>query len=174
MRLFIAMLFDAHTQNVFSEMQEKLTGTGRRVLKDNLHLTLRFLGEGDAQDVERVCDAMQKACDVRPFSLRCKGINCFKPSKKGRLIYAQIGGDATLYVLQAQLEQKLREKGFAKAEERFIPHVTLCREYQGELAKHIEEFPFVAERVALMESRQDQGVLRYHPIFVKQLTGGDE
>lgn len=174
MRLFIAMMLDAHTQDAFFRMQEKLGGAGRHVVKDNLHLTLRFLGEGDADDVKSVAEAIDTACNFQPFYLCCKGINCFTPCKGGRLVYAEISGDAALYVMQAQLERKLREKGFAKADKRFLPHVTLCREYEGAFVQCKEEFPFVAERVALMESRRDQGVLRYHPLFVKRLTGGDE
>jgi 2'-5' RNA ligase len=92
-----------------------------------LHLTLRFIGEVD----ERLYNAI-KTClaeiSESPFSLTLQGVGCFPPKRPPRVLWVGIESNETLLGLAEKTERVLVEKTGVEPEKRkFSPHITIAR-----------------------------------------------
>jgi len=121
------------------------------VPEDNLHLTLKFLGEVVDRDVPAVCRAIRNVCQaVSPFTMEFAGAGGFPTSDRPRVIWAGIteGGEA-LAELVTQLETELAGLGFKPEPRDYRPHLTLGRVKSSSRAASEE----VVDRVKRYEKR---------------------
>jgi len=125
MRLFIALsLPDA--------LREKLCGLcsglpgARWVAPENLHLTLRFIGEVDGHDAEDI-DAALSGIRFPRFPLTLSGVGEFGDGKRLRSVWVGVEANEMLERLQAKVEQAVRRAGQPPEKRKFKPHVTLAR-----------------------------------------------
>ncbi len=97
---------------------------------ENIHLTLKFLGDVDDSELNDVCRAaMQVAADIEPFDFSITGLSCQPTAgRQLRMIWAgvddQSGGLASL---NAALEDAMETLGFPREHRKFSPHLTLGR-----------------------------------------------
>jgi len=103
------------------------------VPEDNLHLTLKFLGEVIDRDVPAVCQAIRNVCQqIDPFALEFAGAGGFPTSDRPRVIWAGIvDGGESLISLVAALETELAKLGFKPEPRDYRPHLTLGRVKSG-------------------------------------------
>lgn len=96
---------------------------------DNIHLTLRFLGDTTAGQQRYLIDRLAAAAQAwSPFALATGGLGCFPNCRAPRVVWQGVGGDlAALTALQAEVERLVQEVGFAAEERAFSPHLTLAR-----------------------------------------------
>jgi len=146
-RSFIA--FDIDNPKVLqrlSEAQEVLAKTGADlslVKPQNIHITLRFLGDVTLSMVEKIDKEMQSVV-FKPFDVEIKGVGAFPNVKYARVVWAGIqqGADELRAVFD-QLEPRLRQLGFAPDSKGFSPHLTIARVRSGRnkdaLAKSVSE-----------------------------------
>ena len=116
------------------------------VAAENIHLTLKFLGEIDEETAAGVrgamCEVGRAAAWGGGLRLGVGGLGYFPPRGAPRVIWAGVtdGADAVCR-LQARLERELAGLGF-EPERRFVPHLTLGRVKSsrggGELVSAIE------------------------------------
>ncbi len=132
MRAFIAMELPGAIRESLMSLRERLRRSGAKaswVHPDNMHLTLRFLGEVDQDAINALCallEAEYRNCG--PVTLAVAGVGGFPNRRKPSVVWAGIeilSGD--LMVLQAHAEQAARSIGLAPEEKPFHPHVTLAR-----------------------------------------------
>ena len=146
-RSFIA--FDIEEPSVLeriTEMQKILAETGANlkfVKPENVHITLRFLGNITSSMVDRIYEGMQKI-QFTPFNVRIRGVGAFPKLRYPRVVWAGIGeGVNQLREIFEQLEPSLRSLGFAPDSKGFSPHLTIARVKSGrnkaELIKCLEE-----------------------------------
>lgn len=146
-RSFIA--FDLESESVRSrlgEMQSLLVRTGadlKPVEPENIHVTIRFLGNIAPSMVERIHEEMQRVQFV-PFEVNIHGVGAFPDVRYPRVCWAGITqGADQLRGIFSQLEPRLRSLGFAPDSKGFSPHLTIARVKSGrnkvELAKFISE-----------------------------------
>lgn len=93
---------------------------------ENLHLTLRYIGEiseGDAHDVH---DALM-GVRCPSFELSFSGVGHFSTGDEVRVLWAGVDKSDELMKLQRNIESALVRMGFPPEERRFRPHVTLAR-----------------------------------------------
>lgn len=182
MRTFIAIdLPDAIKQRVADQQRRlerqlgeaQLAGCVLWTAPTNLHLTLRFLGESNAQQVAQLQATLTSvASSCTPMALAPGGLDCFPNFRRPNIVWLAFGGDlASLMALQLACAQGARAAGFALEERPFTPHLTIGRmrravagaELQrcGELLRRLADtaahgktalHPFTADRVTLMES----------------------
>jgi 2'-5' RNA ligase len=97
--------------------------------RDNLHLTLRFLGGIDASLVDRVATTLaEAAAGVAAFDLEVRDLGAFPAGTRPRVLWAGIGaGAAETSALAARLDATLAPLGFASESRPFSAHVTLAR-----------------------------------------------
>jgi 2'-5' RNA ligase len=126
-RLFVAI-------DIPEEIKAQLGGlktavpTARWVNPANFHLTLRFIGEIDAERVEPVQTALASV-QGQPFDLRFVGVGRFPPSAKKapRVLWAGLAPQPHLMTLQQRVETALEPVGFKPEARGFNPHITLAR-----------------------------------------------
>jgi 2'-5' RNA ligase len=99
------------------------------VSPDNVHLTLRFLGEISGEHVADISSIMEEvARGFPPFTFSLRGLGAFPHAARPRVLWVGIGeGSDRLYSLQKQLEEGLVLKGFDPQDKDFKPHLTLAR-----------------------------------------------
>ena len=150
MRLFIAVKPGEGFTRALAEAQERLKSAGVRgnyTKKENLHITLAFIGE--YSDPARVLGVMQKV-PFTPFRIAPEGTGSF-----GGVLWAGIKGGAALAAYTKRLRAALAENGIPFDKKPFSPHITLLREPRGELPGiALSPAEFTARRVSLFRSER--------------------
>jgi 2'-5' RNA ligase len=100
------------------------------VQPDQMHLTLKFLGELQERDVVDVCRVVaEAAAAIEPFEITFRGLGAFPSLEQPKTLWLGVSlGAEELTELQAAIEEGLhREMRFAKERRLFTPHLTLGR-----------------------------------------------
>lgn len=131
-RSFIAIDFPDETRKALEDIQKELkqSGAGVRWIKpSSIHLTLRFLGNIHAAQVEEIARAVaQEIRDQPPITLRPAGLGAFPSLRKPRVIWIGMEGEVQrLTGIQARVETALEVLGFAREKRSFRPHLTIGR-----------------------------------------------
>ncbi len=97
----------------------------RLVAPENMHLTLKFLGEIDEKQVPQLVELLE-GIDLAPFQVTLKGVGVFPSERFVRV--AWVGGESPeIMELQKEVEEKAAGLGFKREREVYIPHLTLAR-----------------------------------------------
>ena len=107
--------------------------------EDNLHLTLKFLGNVPVADIPKVSDAVTSATkSVSSFELTFSSCGTFPPQGRPGVLWicAQASG---LPILHAAIENGLAEVGFPRESRPFRPHLTIARLRQSQGARQLAE-----------------------------------
>ena len=95
---------------------------------DNLHLTLKFLGETDLALVPRISDCMETAAvEHESFSMQVVGLGAFPHVRRPSVIWVGLQGAEPLVEIAGELDRLLLPLGFAQERRAFHPHVTVAR-----------------------------------------------
>lgn len=173
MRLFIAVPFAPPVQEALAAVGRQLSDLaekGRFVHKENLHLTLKFLGEVAPDRVAPLTAALARHVDGMPrFSLALGGLGTFGRHQPLRVVWLGLTGDlAALQHLYRTVEQAVQVAGFPAEQRPFTPHITLARDVAVEAAVltrlSVPVCRFSATQVALMSSAVSGGRRRYTPL----------
>lgn len=137
-RAFIAIDLPANIRSSLGEAQDILKSFGFRVRwvrPQNIHLTLKFLGNIDSDHVAKIIAAMtQTVDDFSGVSLFAREIGVFPNIRRPRIIWAGLDGKLeTLKNLQQTLEKHLGALGFPTETRAFKAHLTLGR-VKGKIA----------------------------------------
>ena len=114
---------------LISQLLEKInTIEGIRPVKHNqLHITLKFLGEVTNQQVMRINQLLEDI-SFEKIQLKFDRLGCFPHGKKPRVIWLGISeGDTELADLAKIIEKRLVSIGFPREKRKFSPHLTLGR-----------------------------------------------
>jgi 2'-5' RNA ligase len=93
--------------------------------REQLHLTLRFIGEVDGRDAAAIDDALGQIHGPK-FTLELKGVGEFG-GKTPRALWAGVANADDVVHLQRKIETALQRIGIDAEERKFKPHVTLAR-----------------------------------------------
>lgn len=124
MRLFVALALPDLIADNLLLLQGGVPGA-RWSQRDQLHLTLRFIGEVDGRDATAIDDALA-AIHAPRFTLELKGVGEFG-GKNPRALWAGVDDDAAVKHLQRKIESALQRIGLSAEERKFAPHITLAR-----------------------------------------------
>ena len=171
MRLFIGIKTQCGRHLVMLQEKLRQNGHGRFTHPENLHITLKFLGEVPPVKIGQIQRAMT-AVSAAPFRFECRGAVSFG---KSGIVAAGVGGDiAALKSLHEQLETEMEGCGFVRENRPYRPHVTLARQYRARSGIDIAAIPchpcaFTVNEIVLFESKRVDGRLVYEPVFGKKL-----
>jgi RNA 2',3'-cyclic 3'-phosphodiesterase len=130
-RLFVAIELPQEVRAHLSRVQERLRPLAPKAgwtNSNNLHVTLKFLGEVGDADVARLCETLSSVPAGQPVDLHADRVDCLPPCGPVRIIGAGIGGDVEpLKSLQAQIESACETLGFARERRIYRPHITIGR-----------------------------------------------
>jgi 2'-5' RNA ligase len=134
MRLFIAVELDdavlSAALETARELQHKVEGRVRAswIQPDNMHLTVRFIGEVEEDRAGAVLDVLRPPLGVPEFDLALGGCGAFPSSSRPRVFWIGIarGADA-LAAMHDEFNGRLELLGFAPEDRPFSAHLTLAR-----------------------------------------------
>ena len=131
-RCFIAIEIPKTIQNQLAQIQGTLRNQIEKaswVKPGNIHLTLKFLGDIDPDDLESIGKAIERVTSHhRSFSLRVGGLGAFPNFARPRVLWAgiKVGGNR-VSVLARDINAALSDCGFPLDTKKFNPHLTLAR-----------------------------------------------
>ena len=131
-RVFIAV--EIENEDVLRKLinfKDSLEATGAelKVVEDeNIHLTIRFIGEVPQDTVKMIQDKMKILKDIPAFTMYVKGVGAFPSVSRPRVIWAGIiSGIEQLKEIRRRIESDLRKLGIKPDTHEFVPHITLAR-----------------------------------------------
>ncbi|NQT12237.1 MAG: RNA 2',3'-cyclic phosphodiesterase [Planctomycetes bacterium] len=135
-RTFVAVKLDSAVCANAAELIEEFRSAGadaRWVDPENLHVTLKFLGDVDAREVHEVCRAVEDAVgEATPFELEIRGAGAFPNAERPRTVWLGVGAGAQeMVALNRQIEPPLEKLGYRREARRYQPHLTIGRVRRG-------------------------------------------
>ncbi|GJE54985.1 RNA 2',3'-cyclic phosphodiesterase [Methylobacterium thuringiense] len=164
-RLFTGLEIPADVVDRLSAFCGGLPGA-RWVDEDDLHITLRFLGDVDIDTANAVHALLEEARPRAPIAIELDGLAIFGGTKP-RAVYASVATNTELADLQAEHERIARHAGLDPEPRKFTPHVTLARLNRSTGAEAVAHYltqtgifsrvSFTARRAALFSARASRG-----------------
>lgn len=130
MRLFVALEIPLTARKNLSTLIASLraiTREPRWVRAENLHVTLKFLGEVAESKLAAVLTALGGIRSHQAVTLAVRGLGFFPNEKKPRVFWAGIEASSNLKTLAADIEGAMERCGIAREMREFSPHLTLAR-----------------------------------------------
>ncbi len=131
MRCFIALGLPHEIENRLRSLMEQLKPLSQAVkwvTPENLHLTLKFLGEADEDKVPEIIGALRDAtAGHKPFTLTAHGTGVFPNTSWPKVVWVGLGSEGVLPDLQSDIESAMEPLGFAPEKRAFSPHLTIGR-----------------------------------------------
>jgi len=129
-RLFIAIEIPENIRASFASLLKEFRSIApqlRWVRAENLHVTLKFLGETDSSKLGPLQNALSAVRSAEPAILDFRGLGFFPQEKRPRVFWAGMESSANLKSLAADIDQATHRLGFPLEERPFAPHLTLAR-----------------------------------------------
>jgi RNA 2',3'-cyclic 3'-phosphodiesterase len=132
LRTFLAIDFPSHIIEKINGIQKSLNNLGptniRWVKPENIHLTLKFLGNIELSRIQQIKNDMDAISnEYQPFHIKLKGIGAFPHWRQPRIIWIGIEKSEILILLANKLEMKMRALGCQREIRPFSPHLTIGR-----------------------------------------------
>lgn len=180
MRLFTAITFEEEIKDSLCDIMNKLrlfTERGSFTLRDNLHLTLNFIGETDNHKlVEQAINDAVSNPNINAFDLSFAGFGRFK-RRDGAICWIGVEKEDMLLRLQKELAVRLIDRGFNLEDQEYKPHLTLARRVrfndnfkERDFEAYIPNLRQHIKKISLMKSEHIKGRLTYTEIFYAQLN----
>jgi 2'-5' RNA ligase len=161
--------------DISNKLQQGIDVRAAWVPAENLHLTLRFLGEIKPELVKRIKQSCQNITDeLDSFVVSIDRVGAFPSTARPRVVWA--GGPATGHFLRLTeaVNRELSSVGFPAERNDPIPHITLAR-IKGRTHRSTAErirslkppagLKLSIDRIVLMQSRLGRNGASYTPIF---------
>lgn len=175
MRLFIAINFNQKISEQIEDIILRLKSQavqGNFTRRENLHLTLAFLGE--SSKLTQIRNAMDSIA-TSSFVLKINGFGKF-PRSGGDIYWLGVEKNQELETIHGQLTTKLLDEGFKIEKRPFRPHLTLGREVmlkkdfdKRAFEKTIAPISVEVNKISLMKSERLNGKLVYTEIYTRNL-----
>lgn len=125
------------------EIQSRAAETGadlKLVEPENIHMTIRFLGDISLNMVEKVFVEMQEV-KFKPFPVQLSGLGVFPSLNYPRVLWVGMGmGAEQLQGIFTQIEPRLQILGFSPEGNAFNPHLTIARVRSGKNKSQLADF----------------------------------
>ncbi|MGF1624547.1 MAG: RNA 2',3'-cyclic phosphodiesterase [Alphaproteobacteria bacterium] len=159
MRLFVGIGMPPAIQDRLHRLRSAIPGA-RWIDRENLHLTLRFIGELAGDEAEDVAFALSRI-EAEAFDLRLRGLGHFENGGEPTQLWADVEPCPSLTRLQEKVDSALRRSGVRFEKRNFRAHVTLAR-LRGAPLDRVRSFlrdranfsadPFFVDRFTLFSS----------------------
>lgn len=131
-RSFIAIDLNPEIQRKLGEVIHQLKPASANVVRwvpeNNIHITLKFLGDTSPANVEILKKILTvEANQVQPFDLKIEGVGAFPSIRRPRVIWVGIETPPVLFALQRAIDVETQRLGYTPEDRPFSPHLTLGR-----------------------------------------------
>ncbi len=150
----------------------------RWVPEENLHVTLRFLGDVERERLPGLAAAVRAAAaPLPPFALALGPLHAFPSPRRPRVVALALVPEAPLAALAEAIEAALRARGVAPEARRFRSHLTLGRSRGPALALDLagaeaEPARFDVREAVLFQSELSASGARHRALERLPLAGG--
>ena len=188
-RAFVALGLDAPTREAVTAQIERLRPLSRAVAwvpPQNLHFTLKFLGEQTDAGLAHAVDALEEAAAGRtPFAIALHGLGGFPGMERPRILWVGVAeGALDVRALQSRVDTALQSRAFAGDSRPWHPHLTIGRvfdprRWQRDSGPALREAvaraaamgfgTFPVARIALMRSDLSPAGARYSELRAVEL-----
>jgi len=124
-RLFVAVQLPADVREELMLIASGVPGA-HWTEEDNLHLTIRFLGEVDGTKARDLATALRRL-EIPPFELTLSGIGFFPPRGEAEVLWMGVEKSEPLEHLRQRVDSTATRLGIPQDRKRWVPHVTLAR-----------------------------------------------
>jgi RNA 2',3'-cyclic 3'-phosphodiesterase len=169
-RLFVAIRPPEHIRDLLIDAMDD-SADFRWQDDEQLHVTLRFIGEVDRPVAEDLASALSRVRSDR-FSIRVSGAGRFEQRSSGTL-WAGVEPKEQLTALAAKVERVCQQVGLDPERRAFHPHITLAR-WKGRRSREVAAFldhtrglssgPFEVDNFILFESRLSRHGAHYEAV----------
>lgn len=156
----------------------------RWVQYNNIHLTLKFLGDITTSDIENICIQLkQLITSYGSFKIQLDDLGAFPSIRKPQVIWIGLKAHPCLWNLQKNIEETLSSSGFSQDDRPFFPHLTLGRIKKDATSQDISEITAILNKkydhdnfsatldcVTLFRSDLKPNGAFYTPIFQLKLS----
>ena len=155
LRTFIAV-------EIPSEMQKKIQATVEPLHKElgsslirwvpvqNIHITLKFLGDVSPASVDHLTQILRAEADTcSTFSITISGLGSFPSLKRPRVLFIGIQAPAELEALQRGIESACARLGYESEKRGFAPHLTIGRVKENASATDQQKIRRVLETIKI-------------------------
>jgi RNA 2',3'-cyclic 3'-phosphodiesterase len=129
-RLFIAIEIPADIRAALADFLKEMRALAPQVkwvCAENMHLTLKFLGETDAAKLGAIQNVLSGIHSEQPVTLDVHGLGFFPNENRARVFWAGLEASPNLKSLAADIDQAVHRLGFSLEDRPFSPHLTLAR-----------------------------------------------
>jgi 2'-5' RNA ligase len=173
MRLFVALAISAEQRENVAALIDTLRAADpapRWINPQNLHITLKFIGEIPQEKLDSLCDALTVVRTPDGFSVELLGLDFFPNERRPSVAWIGLRPAAPLVGLAGQIDRVLGTVGIPSEARPFVPHLTIARFKHTRLA---------AGLVAQFSKRQQQSfgsvnATEFHLMQSKLRAGGAE
>ncbi|HUF40177.1 MAG TPA: RNA 2',3'-cyclic phosphodiesterase [Anaerolineales bacterium] len=100
----------------------------RWIPAENVHLTLKFLGDVSATNVERLAEIIRRVALAHEcFEISVGSLGVFPNAKRPRVIWLGVEAPQALFSIQRGIDQETSRLGYETKEQEFSPHLTIAR-----------------------------------------------
>lgn len=124
-RVFVGIDMPAGVRRLLSSLGSSIPGA-RAVPEEQIHLTLRFIGEVEANQFQDI-KARLLEIDARPLTTAIRGVGHFPPRGKPRIVWAGLESAGDIMILRNRVNNLLSQCGVEPERRKFHPHVTIAR-----------------------------------------------
>jgi RNA 2',3'-cyclic 3'-phosphodiesterase len=164
----------SQVESIMSSMLS-LGGDLKPVERENIHLTLKFLGNVSTTKLDEIKSALTEVT-LPPFSLEIRGAGAFPNLKRMNVIWVGVGeGWSQVELIFEQTEKLLHQLGFSRETRPFSPHITVARVKSGRKRDEIAAFlghladesfgTFPVESIRLKQSILSPSGPKYSTLF---------
>jgi len=178
MRLFVGLALPKDIRDRLRMLSGGLAGA-RWVKPENLHLSLRFIGEVPGGEERDIFEAL-RGIEAPAFDLMLSGLGSFERRGRVHAVWAGVEKSDGLSHLQSKVAAALVRTGLEPEHRKFKPHVTLARMRNGqahEASQYLQchggfaAGPFRADHFTLFQSHMGRGGSHYEALVDYPLAG---
>jgi RNA 2',3'-cyclic 3'-phosphodiesterase len=171
LRLFVGLALPPDVAARLAGLATNLPGA-RWVEPENLHITLRFIGEVSDADAEDLHHELARL-EAKPLTYDIAGMDTFGQGRKAHALFAGVTLTPELELLQTRVEAAVVRAGQPRESRKFKPHVTIARlkappedRLLGFIQAHnlFRAGPIPTDHFVLYESRMGNGGSAYFPL----------
>ena len=130
MRLFVALEIPPTVRENLANFMKQLrpfAPESRWVRPENLHVTLKFIGETPSEKLSVIQSALAAVRSTQPVTIDFRGLGFFPNEKRPRVLWAGMDPSPNLKTLAADIERATEKLGIPPEQRQFSPHLTLAR-----------------------------------------------
>lgn len=128
-RGFIAIEIGPFQKLIQFENEIKNSGAQVKLVEpNNVHLTLKFLGETEETMTDEIENIMKNAIkDIKPFKVKLSGSGVFPNQNYIKVVWIGILNGEIIGEIANKIDEPLTKLGFERERRRFSPHLTIAR-----------------------------------------------